>query len=271
MNIASRFCLALLVGCIVCVVSSAPSSARQPFQQQPLDDQPLDPPLDELPPQLVESDQQASDAVGAVSDQPLPLNNQNELNGRVIDNPQTPMPLDRSLENQQNPLQRQANEIDRLPATAREQQMIDEVLALRRQMGGGISEQLKDLNLGDGEFSPEQLARDELSRLAREESRLRPGKLTGSTNRPSGTLTMEPTDTDQIRPSVDRALQQPGSQFMAGSMDRNPTIDPNAARSSIRAAARQLEEAAAELENAQQYNEADKIRRIAGELWLRAR
>ncbi|QEG20621.1 hypothetical protein [Mariniblastus fucicola] len=148
---------------------------------------------------------------------------------------------------------------------------VAEIMAIRQQLGGGISEQLKDLSLempnGKPQQNPigaatspaspirfkEQLAKQAAQRPA-EQFRDAPQL---STVRNSAAAHARWKENLQMAPSNEQA------QATSAHSSRN--------RESIRHAARMLEEAAAVLEEAREYNQADKIRQTAGELWRAAR
>ena len=155
---------------------------------------------------------------------------------------------------------------------ALEQGEIDEIMAIRERLGGGIAGQLEGLG-SDGRADPRLNAeqpRDvtrqmlELEML-RDRTRLVDENVT--TQRDSYPTRHQRRDPD------DRQLRDPWSAEQPWeSRGERPMGESALARQqSMRIAARLAEEAAAELEEVGVYDQADQIRSAANALWIRAR
>ena len=131
---------------------------------------------------------------------------------------------------------------------------IAEIMAIRKRLGGGVSEQLKGFSIempGGGNTSQGQ-APDAKEQLNLEEAFAK--QLTEQTrnSRNADPATMERR----------WHLETVAGESAMPSQERKETV---------RHAARLLEEAAAILEEASEYQQADKVRHTAGELWRTAR
>jgi len=134
---------------------------------------------------------------------------------------------------------------------ARIQAEVAEIMAIRKRLGGGVSEQLKG-------FSIEM-----------------PAGKTGGTQVPdrSEPMSIEEAFTKQLtRQSRNSTAQtQSANKWTLEAIAEEPAKLAQPHRESVRHAARMLEEAAAILEEANEYDQADKVRQTAGELWRTAR
>lgn len=130
---------------------------------------------------------------------------------------------------------------------------VAEIMAIRKQLGGGVSEQLKG-------FSIEM-----------------PGRQKGSVQPPEADelAIMQKVFAKRLaEQSRDHATAQPepGDRWrITGSTQPSSDVSPRERSETLRHAARMLEEAAAMLEEAREYDQADNIRHRASELWRKAR
>ena len=135
------------------------------------------------------------------------------------------------------------------------QDIVDEINAIRGQLGGGVAEQLKGLNLigqGEGSGLVEEVQREfsqEVSRLAGE------GKRTFPQVQLPGVGTIEPGPIV----TVSRAIGMP------------KRLEHYSTAEKLRSVARRMEEIAADLEGVNFYQDADKIRGQAQLFWQKAR
>ncbi len=126
-------------------------------------------------------------------------------------------------------------------------------MAIREQLVGGVAETLVDLSL------------DMLG-----------NKGQGKVSVPDGTkiMTLEESFakklTEQSQNHAAREITPGGWILIDEKADENASPNPEH-RDTIRHAARMLEEAAAILEDAEQYGQADSVRATASELWRSAR
>jgi len=132
---------------------------------------------------------------------------------------------------------------------------VAEIMAIRKQLGGGVAETLGDLSLKmPGSKSPE----------------------TDSTKSIAKSFKLEETFAkelaEQSRTHIARENAN-GDWELVASKKPQKTNQPASPehRDRIRQAARMLEEAAALLEEAQQYGQADNVRENARQLWQSAR
>lgn len=153
-----------------------------------------------------------------------------------------------------------------------DQNLIDEINAIRRQLGGGIAEELKGLNLGN--HVENQLREDfdqELNRLAARRQAL---SIVGS---------------PRLGPDRNKWHDSRNDLFSGETSENNLNISRSVAPSGLtpihprtrisqslqikklRLSARRLDEIAAELEEVGLYEEADSIRGQARNFWLKAR
>jgi hypothetical protein len=132
---------------------------------------------------------------------------------------------------------------------------VAEIMAIRKQLGGGVAETLGDLSLDMPGAKPQQNESDKKPAVNYEsEFEEILAKRSRSSMRPPHQTSPE------IRPEPEIGL--PVQLLPIDSVER---------QESIRHAARMLEEAAAALEEASVYDRADEIRQTAVELWRSAR
>ena len=129
---------------------------------------------------------------------------------------------------------------------------VAEIMAIRKQLGGGVSEQLKG-------FSIEM-----------------PGRQKGSVQPPEADelAIMQKVFAKRLaEQSRDHATAQPepGDRWRITESTQPSDVSPRERSETLRHAARMLEEAAAMLEEAREYDQADNIRHRASELWRKAR
>lgn len=151
---------------------------------------------------------------------------------------------------QQTPESSQPEESD-LEEEQRIQAEVAEIMAIRKRLGGGVSERLKGFSI-----------------------EMPTGKEGGEQVLDVGVpMIIEEAFAKQL------TLQSRNSAAKTG-IARNESVEPvsvehaepaHQRRESVRHAARMLEEAAAVLEEANEYDQADNIRKTAGELWRTAR
>lgn len=145
-----------------------------------------------------------------------------------------------------------------------EQQVVEEINAIRQQLGGGIASQLKDAWIGNLPGLPIQQEFDrELKRLV---SEAKPAEI-AAPGRPNRTANMIDHSNniansgDSTRSNVDGLDEIPQGPIRV----RPPRGEH------LRRAARHLEQAAEELEYAGYFDQADRLRASAGQLWQQAR
>jgi hypothetical protein len=132
--------------------------------------------------------------------------------------------------------------------------LVNEIQAIRKQLGGSIAEQFNGLELGKpgAPMSAQQVFNQELDRLAAQT--LQPGGLPPSALAPAG---HQPPVSQS---NVSRPLKL-----------RSPASDLERTTVRLRQAARQLDEIAADLEDARLFQDADEIREQARRFWSKAR
>lgn len=157
---------------------------------------------------------------------------------------------------------------------------VAEIMAIRKQLGGGVSEQLKDFSveMPNGKSGKAEVEDGEKGIVALE--RAFAEQLTARSRNSQGENKTLSAVKQLIRLENQRHEQNNAGADKGARNVANERVDPIATkaamprieqRDSIRRAARMLEEAAAILEEAEQFGQADNIRQTAGELWRSAR
>ena len=157
---------------------------------------------------------------------------------------------------QQTPESSQSEKTD-IAKEERIQAEVAEIMAIRKQLGGGISEQLKDFSIEMPGRKKEDLEVVHDQMLSMKEAFAKQLAEQSRANIPVPVPAVRARINDD-RWRLARSPQQPG-------------VTPQERSETLRHAARMLEEAAAMLEEAREYDQADNIRQRAGELWRRAR
>lgn len=132
---------------------------------------------------------------------------------------------------------------------------VAEIMAIRKQLGGGVSEQLKGFSI-------------EMPGGAKDTSG---GSEAGQAARFEETFAKKLAAQSRNAVAIPAPTGKRWKQVHQETDDSESAIPTQEGRETIRKAARMLEEAAALLEEAEQFNQADSIRDTAGELWQTAR
>lgn len=171
--------------------------------------------------------------------------------------PPTPQPRKSSVENQQigtttpKPEQPQDQaQQDRINAE------IEAIMEIRRQLGGGVIEQLGDDFTTS--MTPDGLPQSDRTPVQKLDQAFQQ-QLAKQLSQPPNLSTFGP------EPAV------PANSFIARTRQQDPAVANPQRSQQIRQAARMLEEAAAMLEEANEYQHADSVRSSAAELWRAAR
>ena len=158
---------------------------------------------------------------------------------------------------QQTPESSQSEKTD-IAKEERIQAEVAEMMAIRKQFGGGVSEQLKDFSIEmPGRKRENEKAEAEVFSMEKAFAKKLAQQFRANVPVPVPVPAVRARINDD-RWRLARSPQQPG-------------VTPQERSETLRHAARMLEEAAAMLEEAREYDQADNIRQRAGELWRRAR
>jgi hypothetical protein len=175
---------------------------------------------------------------------------------------------------------------------------VREIMAIRQQMGGGVAEQLRDVQLDlnpvestDPQANKSKPAKTILSEkfaqelkqqaILRAKQPVVPAATANEAAASEAAANTTPVKS-AIQPltSAPELIQPPKAGTLSiGPMAQQPPSSTQPAKQPLdgvqvmhlRKSAKMLEEAAANLEMARQYDQADKIRALAGEIWRSAR
>jgi len=152
------------------------------------------------------------------------------------------------------------------------QDLIDEINAIRRQLGGGIAEELKGLDLGN--HVENQLREDFDQELNRLVTKRRTLSVAGMPQ--SHAYRNKWQDSKIDPPSGETSKNDFSISRSSAPIGLNPThpvtrIPQSLQIKKLRSSAHRLDEIAAELEEVGLYEEADSIRGQARNFWLNAR
>lgn len=147
--------------------------------------------------------------------------------------------------------------------SAQQQQLMSEIEAIRAQLGGGLSEQLKGL---DQSLLPPSV---------QDKATIQEKSPTAQQFFEGALRTIVNQETDAKRPEGSQTLlQHHSSAAVVASKPRrwhHQMPNPTAKQETLRRCAQQLEQVAAELERVGTYDDADQVRRQAQTLWTEAR